>query len=135
MPDEKDKQTPRIIVDDDWKQQAAREKAEADRKTRETPKAGELPGPSLAEIVQMIAMQAVIGLGGFQDPQTGQTIPPQLTLAKHYIDLLELLQRKTAQAVDDDEKRLIDQTLHELRMAFVQAAGVGTAPPAGEKNA
>jgi len=83
----------------------------------------------------MIAMQAVIGLGGFQDPQTGQTIPPQLPLAKHYIDLLELLQRKTAQAVDDDEKRLIDQTLHELRMAFVQAAGVGTAPPAGEKNA
>jgi len=128
MADDKDKQ-PRIIVDDDWKQQAAREKAEADRTARDAPQAREIPPPSLVEIVQMLAMQAAVGLGGFQDPQTGQTIPPQLPLAKHYIDLLELFQQKTAGAVDEQEKQVIDATLHELRMAFVQASGVGTAPP------
>jgi hypothetical protein len=128
MSDDKEKQ-PRIIVDDDWKQQAAQEKEEADRTARDAPQGGEIPPPSLVEIVQMLAMQAAIGLGGFQDPQTGQTIPPQLPVAKHYIDLLELFQQKTAGAVDEQEKQIIDGTLNELRMAFVQAAGVGAAPP------
>jgi hypothetical protein len=120
---------PKIIVDSDWKEEARREKEELDRQTRDMPKAGELPAPHLAEIVQMIVVQASVGLGGFQDPQTGQRIPPQLSVAKHYIDLLELLQQKTSDNLDDEEKTILDRTLHELRMAFVQTAGSSGAPP------
>ncbi len=126
----------RIIVDDDWKAQAQREKEEADRLAREEhEEEGGLPAPSLAE--QLIIIQASIGLGGMQDPQTGQRIPAQLPLAKHYIDLLEVLQQKTAGNVTEQEKRLIDGALQELRMVFVQMAGFGTsappdAPPAGQ---
>ena len=72
----------------------------------------------------MIIIQASIGLGGFQDPQSGQRIPPNLPTAKHYIDLLELLQAKTKGNLDENEKALLESTLHELRMAFVQATGV-----------
>ena len=118
---------PKIIVDTDWKDEARKEKEEADRIARETEDPHELPDPILAEIVQMIAIQATLGLGGMQDPQTGQRIPAQLPLAKHYIDLLELFQKKTEGRVDDQEKQLIEGTLHELRMAFVQVAGVGAA--------
>ena len=117
---------PKIIVDTDWKDEARKEKEEADRQVRESEELRDLPAPSLAEIVQMIAIQATLGLGGMQDPQTGQRIPAQLPLAKHYIDLLELFQKKTEGRVDDQEKQLIEGTLHELRMAFVQVAGVGT---------
>lgn len=118
---------PRIFIDDDWKEQARREKEEADRMTRQDELPGELPAPSLAEIVQMIAVQATFGLGGIRDPQTGQVIPPDLMLARHYIDLLELFQQKTADRVNDNEKAIIEGTLHELRMLFVHLAQAGAA--------
>jgi hypothetical protein len=117
---EKDDEQPKIIVDSDWKEEAKKEKEEADRMTRDEAAATELPPPSLAEIIQMVLVQASIGLGGFQDPQTGQRIPPNMPLAQHYIDLLGLLQEKTQGNLDDQEKQLIEGALHELRLAFVQ---------------
>jgi hypothetical protein len=121
-------ETPHIFVDSDWKEQARREKEELDRQTREEPRPTGLPDPSLGELVQMIVIQASLGFGGFQDPNSGQTIPPNLAVAKHYIDLLDLLLNKTRNNLDENEKAIIEGTLHELRMAFVQLAGVGTAP-------
>jgi hypothetical protein len=113
---------PKIFVDDDWKEQARKEKEEADRVSREQEAVEEIPEPSLAEVVQMIAIQATMALGGVKDPQTGQPIPPHMPLAKHYVDLLELLQTKTAGHTDEQEKMIIDGTLQELRMIFVQIA-------------
>jgi hypothetical protein len=133
MPDKNDKPR-KIIVDDDWKEQARREKEEADRRTRDIPAAERLPEPSFSEILQMIVLQASVTLGGVQDPQTGQRIPPNLPLAKHYIDLLEILEDKTRGNLDDNEKTVIERTLHDLRMAFVQVAGVG-AQPSGPSQA
>jgi hypothetical protein len=128
MPESNEEQ-PKIIVDSDWKAEAQKEKEEAERMTREEPGQKELPPPSLAEVIQMILVQASIGLGGFQDPQTGQRIPPNMPLAQHYIDLLGLLQEKTQGNLDEQEKQLIDGALHELRLAFVQM--VNTAAQAG----
>jgi hypothetical protein len=119
---EDNKETPKIIIDDDWKEQARREKEAADqevRKAEETGEEGPLPGPHIAEIIQMITMQATIGLGGFRD-QNGQAIPPNLEYAKHYIDLLELLLKKTRNNVDEQEQRMLSGTLQELRLAFVE---------------
>ena len=52
---------PKIIVDSDWKEEAQKEKEEADRMTREEA-AAELPPPSIAEVIQMILVQASFGL-------------------------------------------------------------------------
>lgn len=126
-----DSNEPRIIIDDDWKQQAQREKEEVDRQVREVPNQ-ELPPPSILELAQMLVMQVSIGLGGMQDPGTGQMIPPNLPLAKHYIDLLEVLKNKTQGNLDEEEGKIIDGTLHELRIAFVQIfneMGKGGTPP------
>ncbi len=71
----------------------------------------------------MVIMQASIGLGGFQDPQTGQRMSPNLPLARHYIDLLALLHEKTKNNLSENENAIMEATLHELRMAFVQMAG------------
>jgi len=138
MPD-KNEDDPKIIVDSDWKEEARREKEEADRETRDAPEAGRLPDPSFPEIIQMIVLQASMTLGGIQDPKTGQRIPPNLPVAKHYIDLLTLLQDKTRGNLDDDEAALIERVVHELRMAFVQVAGAGSQaagpPPAQSSDA
>jgi hypothetical protein len=125
-----DDQEPRIIVDSDWKSQAQKEKEELERQEQETQEGGgPIPEPSLAELVQMIVMQASIGLGGFQDPRTGQRIPADLPVAKHYIDLLDLLRQKTEPNLTEEEKAIMEGTLQELRMVFVQVAGLGQGDP------
>jgi hypothetical protein len=133
-----DSNEPKIIIDDDWKQQAQREKEEAERITHEAPHQ-EIPQPSILELAQMLIMQVSIGLGGMQDPGTGQMIPPNLPLAKHYIDLMEVLKDKTKGNLNEEETKIIDGTLHELRMAFVQiVTELGQAgmqpPPAAPKG-
>lgn len=131
MTDQND-QEPRIIVDDDWKAQAQREKEELDRQAQEDHGEQLPPEPSILEIVQILVMQATVALGLVQDPQTGQPIPPHLPLAKHYIDLIELLEQKTQGNLDASEKSQIDSVLHQLRMVFVELSGAG---PAGQRPA
>ena len=54
---------PRIIVDDDWKLEAQREKERLEQEAQQAEPQGEMQAPSVLELVQMIAMQASIGLG------------------------------------------------------------------------
>lgn len=124
MTDDPGKQ-PKIIVDSDWKEEARREKEQAERQVSQA-EAEQIPPPTILELVQMLIMQIQVALGLMQDPQTGRPIPPHLPLAKHYIDLLDLLREKTEGKLEENEKKIIEGTLHELRMAFVQIAGVGS---------
>ncbi len=125
MPDE----TPKLHIDDDWKNQAAAEKARLAEKTDGPSRATQ--EANIAGLIQLIAMQAVVGLGGMVAPG-GQEIPPNLALAKHHIDILSVLEKKTAGNLTPDEKRLLDTTLHQLRMAYVDAVqGPSAPPPAG----
>src|SRR5690554_2738314 len=74
-----EEEAPKIIVDSDWKDEAQREKEELDREVREAMGGpGELPPPSILELVEMTVMQASIGLQGYQDPASGRVIPPNL---------------------------------------------------------
>lgn len=119
---------PKIIVDSDWKQEA---RAEKERLEEETASVGQDQPPadaSFLEIVNMIAMQAVIGLGGM-NMGDGRQVPPDLGVAKHHIDLLEILQAKTTDQLDDTEKQVLDTALHELRMGFVQASAASSGEP------
>jgi hypothetical protein len=117
MPDE-----PKIHIDDDWKSEAAQEKQRlAERAETGT---GRIPQADFLALVQLIAMQAIVGLGGLAGPG-GQEIPPNLELAKHHIDLLEVIDRKTKGNLDPNERAVLDTTLHQLRMAYVEAVRGG----------
>lgn len=121
MPDEEKK----IIVDDDWKAEAKREKERLASQTAERPK---LPEPSFAELVNIIVVQAMAALGLLSGPG-GQRVPPDPEAAKHFIDMLQLVEDKTKNNLTAEEKALLDQVLYETRMAFVQVAGGGAASP------
>ena len=114
----------KIIVDEDWKAEAKREK---ERLTEETAKREPLPGANFAELLNLIAMQAMVGLGLVSGPG-GERIPPNLEIAKHFVDLLQVLEDKTKNNLTPEEKKLLDQVLYEMRMRYVQAAG-GAPPP------
>lgn len=79
----------------------------------------EWPEASVGELVTMCTSPALVGLGILPTP--GKDQPSlDLPLARHFIDLLALLNEKTGDRLDAIDQQAIDQSLHELRMAFVQ---------------
>jgi Domain of unknown function (DUF1844) len=68
-----------------------------------------------------LASSAAIHFGDLPDPMTGGTAEPNLEGAAQMIEILELLEQKTKGNLTDDEQRLLEQVLYELRMRFVQA--------------
>ncbi len=115
----------KIIVDDDWKAEAKREKDRlAAEEGQQQGQRGPIPDPTFAELINIIVMQAMAALGLLQGPG-GQRMPADPPTAKHFIDMLELIDQKTKGNLTDEEKSLLDQVLYETRMAFVQIAQGG----------
>jgi hypothetical protein len=132
----KDKDKPKIVVDDDWKARAQAEKerlakeaeapepgpaqpgkrgAEADRRERE------LPPADFSTLVSTLVTQIFLALGGLEDPKTKKRYV-DLTLARHHIDTLTVLEEKTRGNLTPEEKALLDKALYETRMQYVQLA-------------
>ena len=118
----------KIFVDDDWKAEAKREKERLAAETAAAQHA--VPAPSFPELVNILVMQAMAGLGLLAGPG-GQRIPPDPEVAKHIIDMLQLLEDKTKGNLTPEEKGMIEQVLYETRMAYVQIAGGGGMAPGG----
>lgn len=113
----------KIIVDDDWKAEARREK---ERLAEETQHREQLPPAGFIELLNLVVMQALGALGMLMGPG-GQRIPPQPELAKYFIDLLQVIEDKTRGNLTPDEKKLLDQALYDLRMRYVEIASGGAA--------
>lgn len=127
-----------LHIDSDWKTEAAQEKERLVAEEKKTAAAGAgaaAPVGSFLELVNLIAMQAAVGLGGYQGPG-GDRIPPNPEAAKFHIDLLEVLQEKTKGNLSDEETKVLDSVLYELRMHFVQVTtGAAPAPsPSADPN-
>ncbi len=87
--------------------------------TREAP--GEMPLPEItfASFLISLSSSAFIHLGDIPDPVTGET-KKDLSLAKQTIDLLGLLREKTRNNLQEDEEKLFDHLLYDLRMRYVK---------------
>jgi len=116
-----------LHIDSDWKTEAAKEKERLAGQERASRQPIGADAANFIELINLMAMQAAIGLGGYQGPG-GERIPPNPIVAKHHIDLLEVLEKKTAGNLTDDEKRILDGVLYELRLQYVNAV---SAPRAG----
>jgi hypothetical protein len=121
----------KIIVDEDWKQEAqrekeilaAKEKAEKEEKKEEEPQErGPLPEGNLAALISMLATQALFAMGLLQ-VKGQEERKPDLELAKYNIDMLGTLEEKTRGNLTDEEQKVLSNTLSELRMGYVQVAG------------
>ena len=84
--------------------------------------AQELPPPDFASLLISLGTSALFHLGQAADPETGQQSEPNLPLARQTIDLVEMLRDKTRGNLDDEEQRLLQALLTDLRMRFVQAS-------------
>lgn len=79
------------------------------------------PEPGFLDLVAMLAEPASIYLQRARvvDGQSSQN----LELARLHIELLATLEKKTRGNLDFQEKQLLDDALHQLRLAYVETAG------------
>jgi hypothetical protein len=137
-------ESPKIIVDEDWKGRVEAEKHAVEQKKAaaaqaqcttgpdqpaKSPAAGSpaepatrpnIPPPpaTLEFLITTLATQAMMALGQMVNPLSGKA-DIRLPEAKHFIDMLTVLEEKTAGNRTPDESALLDGFLHELRMAYV----------------
>ena len=119
----------KIIIDEDWKTQVEREKEELAGRQEGEPTESEtgaevgpepdLPPASFAFIVSTMVAQTMAAMGQLPDPVSGK---PEIRLkfAKHHIDTLSVLQEKTQGNLSSEEAQMLDDSLHQLRMMYVQ---------------
>ena len=81
-----------------------------------------LPEISFLNLILSLSTSVLIQLGEIQDPTTKQT-EKNLPLAKQTIDLISLLQEKTKGNLSNEEEKLMENVLYDLRMRYVKATG------------
>jgi hypothetical protein len=123
MSDEK-----KIIIDEDWKSQVAAEKEAALQRpaaeassvdaSSEDELGGELPEASFELLISTFVTEAMVALGQFPHPGTGQ-IEADPGHAKFAIDMIEVIAEKTKGNLNPMEDQGIKDILHQLRMAFI----------------
>jgi hypothetical protein len=84
-----------------------------------------LPPADFAAIALSFASSALFHLGLVANPETGEPGEKNLPLARHSIDLLELLQEKTRGNLNDDEAALLTNLLTELRVRYIESSKGG----------
>ncbi len=128
---EEKKEEKKIIIDEDWKKEAQKEKEilaaqeeeEKKKKPEEKLHRGPLPQGNFAALVSMLVTQALFALGLLEvKGQEGQAKEPDLELAKYNIDMLETIEEKTKGNLTEEEKKVLENTLSQVRMAYVQVA-------------
>ncbi len=130
MPEKEKKKEKKIIIDEDWKAEAQKEKEilaaqeEAEKKKAQEEKQarGPLPQGNLAALISMLTTQALFALGLLQ-VKGQEKREPDLELAKYNIDMLETLEEKTKGNLTKEEETVLANTLNELRMGYVKVAG------------
>ena len=83
-----------------------------------------LPKLDFSTFVMSIVGSAYVHLGDAPTPEG--TEGANLLLARQDIDLLDLLQEKTAGNLTGEEECLLSQALYDLRLRFVEASKKGT---------
>jgi hypothetical protein len=121
----------KIIIDEDWKTKAQREKEvlkakekiekeekEVKQEQREQP----LPKGDFSALVSLLATQALFAMGAITAEKDKEP-KKDLRLAKFHIDMLEALEEKTKGNLTEQEQKFLSGTLSQLRMGFVNATG------------
>jgi hypothetical protein len=83
---------------------------------------------SFLSLIMSLASNAAASLGMMPHPVTGET-GVDLKTAKHWIDVLGMLEKKTAGNLDAQEAQVMEGLLADLRMQYVSFSGSPTPPP------
>ena len=84
---------------------------------------------SFLSLIMSLASNAAASLGMMPHPVTGET-GVDLKTAKHWIDVLGMLEQKTRGNLDPQEEQVLESLLADLRMQYVSFTSAPQPPPA-----
>ena len=90
---------------------------EPDTETQEPPH--QFPEINFATFVASLNASALLHLGAIEDPASG-TRDKNLPMAKQTIDILSMMQEKTAGNLSQEEENLLKNILYDLRIMYVR---------------
>ncbi len=105
-------------VDQEWKKRAREEREQLSKEPQEPREPAEA---SFSLIVSSFVAQALIALGEVENPLDGRR-RYDLAAAKLSIDLLQVLADKTQGNLSEDEAKMLEDALYDLRMRYVEAS-------------
>jgi hypothetical protein len=85
------------------------------------------PPASFEFLIHTLFTQALMALGKIPNPITKQSLVNMAT-ARHFVDTLTMLEQKTAGNLTTDERRMLEEIQHQLRLLIVTGPG----PAAGK---
>ena len=122
---EEKKEEKKIVIDEDWKNQAQKEKEvlkakeSAEKKDQKQPPP--LPAADFSGLVSILTTQTFFALGVLRNEEDkDKEIEPDWQMARYHIDMLAMLEEKCKGNLTADETRLLTHTLEQLRMTFVK---------------
>jgi len=74
--------------------------------------------PHFMQLVMSLQQGAMQQMGKVANPMTGK-VERDLSMAKFSIDMLGMIQAKTKGNLSEDEQKMLDHVLYELRLNFV----------------
>lgn len=77
------------------------------------------PAVTFSDFVISLSTSAIFHFGDIPDPVSGKA-EKNLGAAKQTIDILGIIEQKTRGNLDENEKKLMDAVLYELRMRYVK---------------
>jgi hypothetical protein len=83
---------------------------------------------SFLSLIMSLASNAAASLGMMPHPATGET-GVDLKTAKHWIDVLGMLEEKTQGNLDEQEAQVVEGLLADLRMQYVSFTNAPAPPP------
>ncbi|MFW0884920.1 DUF1844 domain-containing protein [Candidatus Acidulodesulfobacterium sp. H_13] len=93
----------------------------ADKETgKESENSSEAPtfGADFATFIYSLNTQALLFLGKVPNPSTGK-YEKDVKMAKYLIDTIEMLSKKTKGNLDENETKLVENVLYDIRMAYI----------------
>ena len=88
----------------------------ADTGSQDQPQA---PPATFEFLIHTLFTQALMALGRIPNPITKQSLRNPAT-AKHFIDTLAMLERKTAGNLTAEEARLLEEIQHQVRVLYME---------------
>lgn len=81
--------------------------------------AGAAPPATFEFLVHTLFTQALMALGRIPNPITKKA-HRNVPTAKHFIDVLAMLERKTVGNLSADERRMLEEVQHQLRLQYME---------------
>jgi len=81
-----------------------------------------LPPPDFTTFIYSLSTTALMQLGEVDNPETKKK-DTNYQLAKHTIDLIEMLKEKTENNLTEDEGKLMEGVLYDLRTCYCKIVG------------